>query len=203
MNFSAWFKSKTADKVLSPIRELIIDRIDENNEVLEIGCGTGDLLFRASGKIRFGLGVDLDQQMIDFAKNRKQKEEYENLEFVNEDIATSAVLATRRFDVSTSTLCLHEMSEQSAVDTLQLMEKHSSTLIIADYAVPGSIWGKFSIEFDEFISGHYRRFTQYRSKGGIPYLAKMANLDVRSVINTPIDGIRIWELGRDQSTRIV
>ena len=198
MSFSAWFKSKTADKVLAPIRELIIALIDKNSEVLEIGCGTGDLLFRASEKIGFGLGVDLDRQMIDFASKRKQEEKFENLEFISEDITSMADFASRKFDVSTSTLCLHEMLEEDAISTLELMAKYSSKLVIADYIVPRSLLGKISIELDEFVSGHYRNFTHYRRRGGILYLAKMVNLDVRSVTDTPIDGIQIWEFGRDQ-----
>ena len=201
MNISAWFKSKTADNILSPVRELIIGLIDKNSEVLEIGCGTGDLLFKASRKIGLGLGVDLNQQMIDFANDRKQKEKCGNLEFICEDITSSPGFASRRFDVSTSTLCLHEMREEDAIDTLELLANHSSKLIIADYTLPRSRWGKISIELDEFISGHYRRFTYYRERGGMPYLAKRASLDIHSIIDTPIDGIQIWELGRNLNAK--
>ena len=198
MSFRAWFKSRTADKVLSPVREMIIDRMETGSRVLEIGCGTGDLLFKASNKIAHGLGIDLDTGMIDFANNRKQQEQTENLEFVSEDLASVVASGLKRSDVSTSTLCLHEMTEQDACNTLELMARYSSKLIIADYGMARGWWAKVSIELDELISGHYRRFTGYRRRGGMPYLARAADLKILSVIDTPIDGIRIWELGHEQ-----
>ncbi|MBT8147832.1 MAG: class I SAM-dependent methyltransferase [Gammaproteobacteria bacterium] len=199
MSFKAWFKSKTADKVLSPVRELLIDLIAENNIVLEVGCGTGDLLFRASDKIGSGLGVDLDQQMINFANDRKRQQNFEHIEFVNEDITSLTDLSDRRFDVSSSTLCLHEMREEDAVSTLKTLAACSDRVLIADYGVTESFWGKISIELDELISGHYGRFRHYRKVGRIPYLAKMAGLQLVSTIDTPIDGIKIWELGKPES----
>lgn len=177
---------------------MIINLADENSNMIEIGCGTGDLLFRATGKIRSGLGVDSDKSMIDFANKRKQKEGYENLEFINEDIACLEKLPVKHFDISTSTLCLHEMSEERAVCTLELLAKYSSRIIIADFSAPKTHWGKISIELDEIVSGHYEKFKHYRKRGGIPYLAKMACLKICSTIETPIDGIHIWELSGDK-----
>lgn len=193
MSLGAWLKSNTADKILSGVREMIIDRLDRNDTVLEVGCGTGDLLFKAADKIAQGLGVDLNVQMIEYANKKKEQQQYENLAFASQELSILTASETMAFDVSTSTLCLHEMREQEAIDTLKLMASFTSRLIIADYATPRSLWGKLSIELDEAISGHYRRFTDYRKRGGIPYLASMANLESVSVIETPIDGILIWE----------
>ena len=194
MNFKAWFKSKTADKVLSPVRDRVIDLIENGSNVLEIGCGTGDLLFRVSRKIGYGMGVDLDRKMIDFAKNKIKKENVNNLEFIESDIKSLNKSFLSKFNISTSTLCLHEMNEEDAISSLSLLGKYTQKIIIADYAVPNTFWGKVSIEIDEIISGHYGRFRSYRSKGRIPYLAKMAGLGIRSEVSTSIDGILIWIL---------
>ena len=194
VSFSAWLKSKTADKVLSPIRDRVFDLIDEGSQVLEVGCGTGDLLFRASNKIDYGLGVDLDQGMIEFANKRVEEEKVENIEFIEKDIKSLSDSLLRKFNISTSTLCFHEMREEDAISSLSLLAKHSSKVIIADYAPPNTVWGKVSIELDEMISGHYGKFKSYREKGGIPYLAKASGLKVVSEMGTPIDGILIWVL---------
>jgi len=194
MNFSAWFKSRTADRVLAPAREMIVDLVDDDSDVLEIGCGTGDLLFRAAKKIHRGVGVDLNRSMIDFANNRKVHDHCDNLEFINDDINSLTELAARRFTLATSTLCLHEMPEDDAVATLELLDNIAGRIIIADYAEPDSLWARVTIELDEFISGHYGQFTRYRRKGWLPYLASRAGLGVRATMPTPIDGIRIWEL---------
>jgi len=194
MNIKAWFKSKTADKVLSPARELIIDLIDKDSNVLEVGCGTGDLLFRASDKIKFGLGIDINQNMIDFANEKVKKYEYKNLEFISENITSYNNTKFKKFDVSTSTLCLHEMSEEEAISTLLLLKRYSTRIIIADYSITKTMWGKIFIEMDELISGHYSNFKNYMNSEGMLHLFKEVNLDVKSVIKTPIDGIEIWDL---------
>ena len=180
--------------MLSPVREMIVDLVDDDSDVLEIGCGTGDLLCRAAKKIRLGVGVDLNRSMIDFANSRKAIEHCDNLEFINNDINSLTELAARRFSVATSTLCLHEMPEDDAVATLELLGNIAGRIIIADYGEPGSRWARVTIELDEFISGHYGQFTRYRRKGWLPYLASRAGLGVRATMPTPIDGIRIWEL---------
>ena len=195
MSFKAWFKSKTADRVLAPLRNQVIDLIDSGHSVLEIGCGTGDLLFKASKKIELGLGVDLDQGMIEFANKRAQEENIENLEFVHTGINELTHSLNNTFDISTTTLCLHEMGEKDAIYSLSLLAKYTAKIVVADYAVPTKAYSKFSIEVDELISGHYRKFTSYRKNGGVPYLTKMAGLRVVSETETAIDGIFIWVLG--------
>lgn len=198
MNFKAWFKSKTADKVLQSLREEIITLININSSVIEIGCGTGDLLFKLSDKIERGLGVDIDRSMIEFAKKKKDKLSFANLEFEKRDFSKSELDFTKKYDISTSTLCLHEMDSENAIKTLKTMAKISSKIIIADYSKPKSFLGKISLEFDEFISGHYSKFRKYRQKGGINYLCKCSNLMIISQIKSSIDGIQIWILSNQK-----
>jgi len=165
--------------------------------LLDVGCGTGDLLFRANDKIRFGLGVDLDPKMIDFATEKKNSINYENLEFVQEDINSYKKLSSYEIDIASSTLCLHEMRENDAINTLKSLAKISPKVLIADYSKPKLLWSKISIELDELISGHYGRFKRYRKNGYLPYLASRAGLVVSQVKESPIDGILIWELRRE------
>ena len=81
---------------------------------------------------------------------------------------------------------------------LSLVDDKGRTLSRFDIdPVDRDSWG--STELDEFVSGHYRRFVGYRKRGGVPHLARKANLDVCSSIDTPIDGIRIWILERNSS----
>lgn len=70
MEIKAWFKDKTADRVLAPVRNCISGFIEPYSNVLEAGCGTGHLLFMLQGKISSGVGVDIDQDMISFADKK-------------------------------------------------------------------------------------------------------------------------------------
>jgi hypothetical protein len=61
----------------STLKKLIRKLIGENKKVLEIGCGTGDLLYYL--KPKHGYGVDISSQMIRIAGTKYQKSK--NLKF--------------------------------------------------------------------------------------------------------------------------
>ena len=64
MNPRVWIKSRLADRALAPLRSELVDHIDHGSVLLEIGCGTGALMFHAASKISYGYGIDLDCDMI-------------------------------------------------------------------------------------------------------------------------------------------
>lgn len=191
MNFRVWLKVNAADKALAPLRNNIITLFGEGDTVIDIGCGSGDLLFKSASKIRSGYGVDLDRAMIEYALKKKQLEFISNLQF---ECLDAAELKAKEYDVATCTLCLHELTEDRACRVLQTMSEVSSRIIIADYWRPISMLAKIGIEFDEMISGHYCRFRQYRKVGGIPEYAQKCGLDVIQSMDSGIDGITIWDL---------
>ena len=45
-------------------------KVKKVSTLLEVGCGTGDLLLRASSKIEYCKGIDLDAEMIKFAEKK-------------------------------------------------------------------------------------------------------------------------------------
>lgn len=180
-----------ADKALSALREDLAKLIEPDSSVLDIGCGTGDFLFKVANKVSHGLGVDLDEEMIKFAKRKCDDRQISNLTFVSDDASN---LKLSHFDVAASTLCLHEMKETQVRDTLVFMAKNSKRVLIADYTAPKSFFAKFGIEFDEMLSGHYRSFLRYRRAGGIPEYAQKSGLKIDRVISSSIDGIAIWSI---------
>jgi len=191
MSINVWIKVNLADKALAPLREGLVDLIDENTSVLDVGCGSGDLLFKASSKIQSGYGIDLDGQMIQFAQNKSQQQSFQNLTF---ESINALDMPHSYFDVATSTLCLHEMTASDACAVLARMSDLSNRILIADYTRPKSLLAKLAIEFDEFISGHYSRFKAYRKLGGIVNYARQCGLTVVREIPSSIDGISIWEI---------
>jgi hypothetical protein len=132
--------------------------------------------------------------MIRFANDKKRSLNSEYLQFIQENINSYQKLSSYNIDIVSSTLCLHELKEDDAINTLKPLTGISSKVIIADYTKPKSFWSKISIELDEVISRHYGRFRKYRKNGYIPYLASRAGLIVTQVKEPPIDGILIWEL---------
>lgn len=194
MTIRVWLKHYGADKVLRPVREAIVTMLQPATRVLEIGCGTGDLLFRAANTIDYGLGVDLDPEMIKFAEHQKQKNNITNVNFICKNALEISAESYPQFDVATSTLCLHELTLDEAGKMLLLMQQHARRIIIADYAQANTLKGRISIEIDELLSGHYMRFRAYRRQGYIPQLAKQLEMPLLDSRASPFDGIDIWVL---------
>ena len=191
MSFRVWLKANAADKVLSPLRQELVTLFHTDSSVLDIGCGTGDLLFRAANKISTGHGIDLDQQMIQYANSKANEYPKKNLRF---DCLNALELPQDTYDVVTSTLCLHEMDDDDACAILRQTSKMTRRLLIADYAEPRSLANRIATEFDEMISGHYSQFRRYRQAGRIPAYARACDLAISQTRQSSIDGIVIWEL---------
>jgi len=194
MNLKVWLKAKGADRVLAPLRRELIELMEKDASVLEIGCGTGDLIFQSSEIISRGLGVDLDNNMIEYAEGKKRERGLHHISFKCID---ASELKTGIYDISTSTLCLHEMGKNKACELLKMMVENSNKALIADYTEPKTLSGKFGIEFDEMLSGHYGNFKKYRKNGGIPFYAGQIGAKIHKVLPSSIDGISIWILGRN------
>ena len=189
MNFKVWLKRKAADRVLLPLRKELIDLIDHDSSILEVGCGTGDLLFQSASKVSFGYGVDMDQGMIQYAESKRQNNNLNHLAF---ECIDALQMSPQYFDISTSTLCLHELPEQEACALLRMMVDNSKMVLVADYTGAKSTLGKLSIEFDELLSGHYRNYKHYRRSGEIPSYTEKIGATVQQEIASVIEGISIW-----------
>lgn len=191
MKFRVWLKSRMADRVLAPLREEIVSLIEQDSNLLEIGCGTGDLLFRSADKLNHGLGIDIDEAMIAHAVARKAASDLNNIDFACVD---AAEMHARHYDIVCSTLCLHEMGERDACRVLEKMVDISGQVIIADYSTAKTLSGRVGIELDEMFSGHYRNFRNYRKNGEIPAYAARVGAVVRDETASVIDGVSIWQI---------
>ncbi|MBT5330193.1 MAG: methyltransferase domain-containing protein [Porticoccaceae bacterium] len=195
MSFKVWLKSKAADRVLSPLRTELIALVEQGASLLDIGCGTGDLLFRSAEKISRGYGIDIDKAMIGFANSKRQENNLDHLQF---DCVDALELDAQKFDFSTSTLCLHELPQQKACELLRVMLDSSDKALISDYRAANSPFAQMRIELDELMSGHYGNYRKYRSAGEIPAYAEQIGARVEQEIQSSIDGISIWVVSRDR-----
>ena len=196
MSLKVLVKSKGADRVLKPLRKEMVDLIPDESTLLEVGCGTGDLLFQSASKISSGFGVDINPAMIKFAESKRKAMSLEHIHF---ECLDALKMAPQSFDIATATLCLHELPMQKACDLLKRMVHTSTVVLIADFTAAKSTFGRMSIEVDELMSGHYRNYKLYRKMGEMPFYAKEVGANVHEEIPSSIDGISIWRIGSHAS----
>lgn len=74
--------------------KFFVDNVNENNTVLDIGCGNGALTYDVAKKAEKVVGIDLSENNISIAKNTFSRE---NIEYIHGDALTD--LPNERFDV--------------------------------------------------------------------------------------------------------
>lgn len=188
MPLRVWIKSRFADPALRPLRAEVMALVPKGACVIDIGCGTGDLLMRGAEHIGGGVGVDLDRAMVRFAQERAKV--HPHIQFRQ----GSGLSAEGQFDIATASLCLHAMAFENARNLLAHMLTLAPTVLIADFIQPPRFVDKLALELDELISGHYLNFYHYRRLGGIESLAKMVNAQIISRHSSSLSCVAIWRL---------
>lgn len=97
-NFEKVLKSFQTNRYFHNIKEeILINKIPKGIKVLDIGCGTGDLLKKLNPS--YGVGIDLSEKAIDYAnKNNTNK----NISFIEGDFLSSDIpekIGDLKFDV--------------------------------------------------------------------------------------------------------
>ena len=109
---------------ISKAYDRLIEKIDKDDKVLDIGCGTGMLSFRAVLKGANVTGIDINPEMLEIAK--KRTEEYEvkdKIEFLEMGVAEMDHFENDSFDVIMSGLCFSELSEDEISFALKQVER--------------------------------------------------------------------------------
>lgn len=74
--------------------QFFVDKVAENDTVLDIGCGNGALTYDVAQKAKKVVGIDLNEQNITSARNKFPRE---NIEYIHGDALTD--LPNEKFDV--------------------------------------------------------------------------------------------------------
>ncbi|MDN5200260.1 class I SAM-dependent methyltransferase [Fulvivirgaceae bacterium BMA10] len=178
-----WIKSKTTDRYLRPLREQLISMIEPGTSIVEFGCGTGDLLFRASSQIQRGKGFDSSKSLIAFAKEKKRSSSVDNLEFICADIGKHDFLM-ERFDYGIASLFIHALPKVNRKQVLGKLSNISGKILIADFIPPGSFKERCWLHIDEMTTGHYQHYLTYCREDGMIGLSKQCGLTVMDQMHT-------------------
>ena len=87
---------------LFPLRELrlsfILSELSKQSKTLDIGCATGELAIALSNEGHLMTGIDLDEEMVDIAKN-KIKNSKTDISFIAENMLNiDSIFKTAEFD---------------------------------------------------------------------------------------------------------
>lgn len=156
------FKANIVDKYLQPVRMQIVELIESSADVVEYGCGNGDLLFKLSDKVNSGVGIDNSKSLISYANSRKEKEGKTNLGFSCLDLRDD--ITFQPVDYSIASLFFHIIPWGKSVQLLRGMVHKSKTTIVCGFSEPQSRKEKYLLWVDQRFSGHYTHFKNFTNR---------------------------------------
>ena len=128
------------------IKEAVVAEIPERAEVLEIGCGTGELAAMLIARGATVTGFDLNPEMIEVAREKMEEEGLGNRFTLGEmGVDGMDLFPSSCFDAVVSTLSFSELSNDERRFTLRHAErvlKPGGLIVIADEVVPRTLLRK-------------------------------------------------------------
>lgn len=170
----SYFDGYLYDKLIVPRmaewNQVIVDRIEYNTTVVDIGCGVGALSFMLANKCKKVVGIDISSKMISFAKKKLAQTNFQNLTFLHWSGAQSSEIITDHFDIGILMMVLHETDEEKREKIVEEAFKMTNRIIISDYLNPFPLnsAGR-NLKVVEFLAGlrHYKGFRSWMHNGGI------------------------------------
>ncbi|MCD4743374.1 MAG: glycosyltransferase [Desulfobacteraceae bacterium] len=142
--------------------------IPENHSILELGCGTGDLL--SSLKPSYGVGVDFSSKMIDISQKR-----YPEIKFITGDIESLESL-DRKFDyIILSDVIGHLVDIEKAFLNLHKFCNPNTRIIISYY---NFLWEPLLKLAEVFKLKMPQRHQNWLTMADIDNLLMLANFQV-------------------------
>ncbi len=163
------------DPLLASSFTRISHLIPEGSTVLDIACGTGALVEQLAAKCENATGIDIDLQMIRYAKNRQQSK---NTTFHLSDARKLDLFSDKQFDFVIMSLAWHQFRPEERQIILNEAKRVGKNIIISDYACPGPKGvKKILVKTAERMAGreHYRNFRSYMNEGGLVRLPENYN----------------------------
>jgi SAM-dependent methyltransferase len=189
-NKNHWYDGWLYDKIIAPNQNKlfgkIINLIDAQSNILDVGCGTGRLAFALVPKCKSVLGIDISVRNINRANLRLQKYPDNKISFQHSTVSELSRIGQTRYDYAVMTYVLHEVNEEERIPFLKEIAQVADKIIIGDYLVPKPKgFDGYLTEVIEFIAGaeHYRNYKSFMANGGSYHLADKAGLKIISETN--------------------
>lgn len=185
LNKVHWYDGWFYDKIIAPnqdgLFEQIIELIEPNSKIIDVGCGTGRFSFSVANKCKSILGIDLSKRNVERANLLLSKQPNDKISFQHNNV--NSILADKKehFDYAVMTYVIHEVDETERINLLRDIAQIADKIIIGDYLFPKpNGFGSILNEVVEYVAGkdHYRNYKSYLAGKGIVGLAENAQLKI-------------------------
>jgi ubiquinone/menaquinone biosynthesis C-methylase UbiE len=188
--------ARTCDRLLFRLHDLVVDHVEPARRVLDVGCGTGDMVWRLAPKAEEVVGIELSPVMVDFANQALAQRSLPGISFVLGDVTTAFTdLPEDHFDLATMVLVLHEMPAEAQVPVMREVTRVARQVLCVDFRAPMP-WNVAGIRnrLIEISAGleHYRAHGQFQRAGAAQGVARAAGLVYELV--RPVDA-KTMEMG--------
>lgn len=185
LNKVHWYDGWFYEKIIAPnqdgLFEQIIELIEPNKKIIDVGCGTGRFSFSAADKCKSILGVDLSIKNIERANRLLIKKPNNKISFRHTTVSSILKAGNEHFDYAVMTYVIHEVDETERINLLRDIAQIADKIIIGDYLFPKpNSFGSILNEVVEYLAGkgHYRNYKSYLAGKGIVGLAENAQLKI-------------------------
>ncbi len=182
--YEGWLYHLFFDPALKPLRRLVRSQVQPGSTLIDIGCGTGELLFSLADVCSELVGVETSNRMWSYSSRRARA--FNHVRMILGDGERLEEFPNGSFDYATACMVLHEMEESRRLPVLLEMQRVARTLILVDYRVPqpANIEARLC-RLIERLAGrtHYGNYVSFVGTGGLPSLLKSVDLTIKKEIS--------------------
>ena len=176
--YDGWLYHVLVDPALRKARKLVRRQIKPGSSLIDIGCGTGELVLFLADSCTELVGVEASHRMWTYATERVRDLGFTNVQFVLASGEKLDAFPNGYFDYATACMVLHEMKASQRLPVLREMQRLARTLILVDYRVPPPIHFVATLcRLIERLAGglHYGNYRSFTESGGLlPLLETLA-----------------------------
>jgi SAM-dependent methyltransferase len=179
--YDGWLYHLLVDPALRKARKLVRRQVKPKSSLIDIGCGTGELVLSLTDSCTELVGVEASHRMWAYANQRARDLGFRNVRFIFASGQKLADFPNAFFDYATACMVLHEMEAEQRLPVLREMQRLARNLILVDYRVPAPAnFVATTCRFIERLAGgyHYRNYLSFSESGGLLPLLESLNLSV-------------------------
>jgi len=180
--YEGWLYHFLVDPLLRRVHRLVRSQVKPGSALIDIGCGTGELLFSLADVGSELVGVEISKRLWSFADRQARARGFNNVQILFGDGAKLENFSAGSFDYAIACMVLHEMDASQRLPVLKEMQRLAPHVILVDYRVPPPAnLAAAMCRFIERLAGrrHFRNYTSFINGGGLLSLYETLGLTVQ------------------------